>query len=642
MQRSVHAFLLVLAMTSHSSARGAAPRAADRGAHRWAATPAAPAAAGSSAARPPAGREDFRKECADLIAAKGRLEERERLHRLFDVAWRYQMRESPEFATVVGYPGQNARWTDLSLEAIERRHHDLAEPLAVIKSIDRARLEAADQLNYDLFRKGIEDAIEGTRFKSEYVPVTQLGGVQQMSAQVLAMMPDGKVADYEDMIARLNALPAAVDQTVVLLKKGIDAGITPPKITLRDVPDQVKNQILDEPMQSPLLQHFARMPDSIPRDEQERLKNAAARAYRERVRPAFERLRAFLLDTYLPHARESIGMSELPDGAAWYAYNVRQQTTTDLTPQKIHEMGLSEVKRIRPEMDAVIAQVKFRGSFAEFAEFLRTDPQFFFTDSRMLVMAYRDIAKRTDPGLVKLFRRLPRLPYGVIPVPSYMEKSQTTAYYEPGSLEGSRPGEYFVNTYDLKSRPRWEMEALSLHESVPGHHLQIALAQEMEDLPDFRRYGGYTAFVEGWALYAESLGPELGMYEDPYSKFGQLTYEIWRAIRLVVDTGIHSMGWTRQQAIDYFRENSPKAQHDIEVEVDRYIVDPGQALAYKLGELKIKELREYASRELGERFDLRAFHDEVLSQGGLPLGILDARMRAWVAAQKSAARSLSG
>ncbi len=581
---------------------------------------------------------DLKKECARLVAAKGKAGDARRLRDLLEVHWRYLMADSPESATQVGYPGQNARWSDLSLEAIARRQQDLREPLGVLDSIDRARLGEADRLNYDLFRKGIEEAIEGARFRREYMPITQLGGVQQTAAQIFAMMPAVKASDFEDRVARLEALPRVIDQTIVLLGKGLEAGITPPRITLRDVPDQVKGQIADDPMESPLLRPFKEMPQSIPSADQERLRDAAARAYAGEVRPAFERLRAYLADTYLPRARESIGMSELPDGPAWYAYAIRQQTTTSLAPQRIHEIGLSEVKRIRAEMDEVIKQVKFKGSFSEFCEFLRTDDRFFFDDPKMLVMTYRDICKRADPGLVRLFGRLPRLPYGVVEVPAFMAKSQTTAYYEPGSPQSGRAGEYFVNTYDLHSRPKWEMEALTLHESVPGHHLQIALSQEQEDLPDFRKYGGYNAFVEGWALYAEGLGSELGMYQDPYSKFGQLTYEIWRAIRLVVDTGIHSMGWSRQQAIDYFKENSAKTEHDIEVEIDRYIVDPGQALGYKLGQLKIKELRDYATRELGDRFDLRAFHDEVLREGGLPLDLLDARLRSWVAARKTGGR----
>jgi uncharacterized protein (DUF885 family) len=311
------------------------------------------------------------------------------------------------------------------------------------------------------------------------------------------------------------------------------------------------------------------------------------------------------------------------------------QTTTSRTPREIHDLGLSEVKRIRAEMDSVMRSTGFKGDFATFTAMLRTDPQFFYTDSATLVRAYRDIAKRIDPELPRLFGRLPRLTYGVATIPSYAAPSQTTAYYSPGSPESRRPGRFFVNTYKLETRPTWEMEALTAHEAVPGHHLQIAISQELTDIPQFRRYGGYTAFVEGWGLYAESLGPDIGLYEDPYSKFGQLTYEIWRAIRLVIDTGIHSFGWTRQQAIDYFVANSAKTQNDITQEVDRYIVWPGQALAYKSGELEIKSLRAFAERELGQSFDIRTFHDQVLSQGALPLDILDTRIRAWVADQKT-------
>jgi uncharacterized protein (DUF885 family) len=326
-------------------------------------------------------------------------------------------------------------------------------------------------------------------------------------------------------------------------------------------------------------------------------------------------------------------MSALPDGEAWYAYNVRQQTTTELTPEEIHAIGLAEVERIRGEMVAIMARTGFEGDLPAFFEFLRTDPQFFFTDKAELLAAYRDIAKRADPQLIKVFGQLPRTPYGVEPVPSYAEQSQTTAYYMPGSMEAGRPGTFYANTYALDTRPKWEMEALTLHEGVPGHHFQIAIQQELEDMAWFRRFGGYTAYIEGWGLYSESLGVEMGFYTDPYSKFGQLTYEMWRAIRLVVDTGMHALGWTRQQAIDYFKANTGKSEHDIVVEVDRYIVVPGQALAYKIGELKIKELRARAQQRLGEGFDLRAFHDHLLGQGSLPLTVLEQRMDDWIASQ---------
>jgi len=334
----------------------------------------------------------------------------------------------------------------------------------------------------------------------------------------------------------------------------------------------------------------------------------------------------------VPRTRETIAARDLPDGEAWYAFSIRQMTTTRLGAEEIHRIGLSEVRRIRAEMDAVIARTDFDGTFQQFVGFLRTDDRFFFDRAEDLLVAYRDICKRVDPELPKLFATLPRLPYGVVPVPSYAEKSQTTAYYEPGSPSAGRPGRFFANTYDLRARPRWEMEALALHEAVPGHHLQIALAQELPEMPDFRRHGFYTAYIEGWGLYAESLGPEMGFYEDPYAKFGQLTYEMWRAVRLVVDTGLHSMGWTRQQAIDFFSANAAKTLQDITVEVDRYIVWPGQALTYMIGCREIEKLRRELTERDGSAFDLRGFHDQVLAHGSLPLATLTRELPNWVVA----------
>jgi uncharacterized protein (DUF885 family) len=558
-----------------------------------------------------------------------------RLRRLIALHWDYTMREYPESATAVGYSGQNARWTDNSADALARRKRELNEPLAVLQSIDRSRLSAAEQLNYDLFRRNITDAIEEGRFPGELMPINQLGGVQQDVPSTIAQSPANTVRDYEDLVARLRGVPVLVDQTIALLERGLAARITPPRVTLRDVPQQAQNLVVDDPLKSPLLQAFTKFPVAVPTAEQARLRSAAVTAYREAVAPAFRRLHAFLAERYVPGCRESIAMRDLPDGMAWYRVRARASTTTDLTSEQIHTIGLAEVKRIRGQMDSVIAASGFRGSFAEFVQFLRTDPRFYFTTPDDLLRATRDLAKRIDPALTRLFGTLPRLPYGVSPIPSYAERSQTTAYYQPGSPQAHRAGTYFVNTYNLPARPRWEMEALSVHEAVPGHHLQIALSQELEGVPEFRRYGGYTAFVEGWGLYSESLGGELGLYGDAYSKFGQLTYEMWRAVRLVLDTGIHTMGWSRAQAIDYFRANAAKTEHDITVEVDRYIVWPGQALAYKIGELKLKELRAYATAQLGDRFDVRAFHDQVLGAGAVPLDILEGRIRAWVAAVKS-------
>ena len=458
--------------------------------------------------------------------------------------WDYWMREFPEEATGVGYPGQNARWTDYSPAAIERRQQHLHTSLAQLRSMNATRLAPEERLNYDLYRKQIETAIEGLQFGNDamplpgvvagnlWMPINQMSGVQQGVAEVLAISPARTAADYEDILARLNGVPALVDQTIALLKDGLGRGWTPPRLTLRDVPKQIEGLLSDEPMASPLLRPFQKFPAAIPEADRAGLKERATAAYRDNVAPAFRKLRDFLVQTYIPACRESIAASALPgdaasgqpDGAKLYAYNVRWHTTTNLSPQQIHEMGLSEVKRIRAEMDRVIASTGFQGSFAEFTNFLRTDPRFFFTAADALVESYRDIAKRADPELAHLFGTLPRLPYGVKVVPEYAAPSQTTAYYEPGSLVAGRPAWYFVNTYNLPARPKWEMEALSLHEAVPGHHLQISLAQELTDLPDFRKHSGYTAFVEGWALYAEGLGEEMDFYRDPYSKFGQLTY----------------------------------------------------------------------------------------------------------------------
>ena len=574
----------------------------------------------------------FEQNCTTLASRLGN--DTERLHDLFKLDWERNMIENPEFATDVGYPGQNDRWTDQSLEAVEQRKNELHILDKAIQSIDRSKLNAADQLNFDLFKKNQEINLEGLRFKQEFMPITQLNGVQQGVAETLEISPRASVSDYENILKRLQAVPTLIDQTIALLEKGLEAKVTPPRITLRDVAAQIKSQTEVDPEKNAVLRPFWEFPAAVQTADRERLRKAAAQILKDKIVPAYAKLHEFFVKKYLPNTRETIAITDLPDGKAWYEFNVKRETTTSLTPQQIHELGLSEVNRIRAEMDKIIKETKFKGTFADFSKYLRTEPKFYYKDPESLLTGYRDVAKRIDPELAHLFGKLPRLPYGVRPVPSYSEKSQTTAYYQPGSPDAGRPGWYYANTYALNTRPKWEMEALTLHEAVPGHHLQIALSQEMENAPEFRKHGGYTAFVEGWALYSESLGTEIGLYKDPYMKYGQLTYEMWRAIRLVVDTGMHSMGWTRQQAIDYFMANSSKTQNDITVEIDRYIVWPGQALAYKIGELKIKELRAYATKELGSKFDIRKFHDRVLENGALPMDLLEKRIKDWVEHEK--------
>jgi uncharacterized protein (DUF885 family) len=562
-----------------------------------------------------------------------------------DQDWKHWMSDYPVMATFIGYPGQNRRWSDDSPEGIAARIKHLHESLATLKTISREALPVTEQLNYDLYRGLLETAEEGLQYGNDPLPfasvvpgnlwmsMDQMGGIQQGAASIFASMPHRTVADYEDILARFETLPKIIEQTQALLQQGLKKGYSPPKFMLRGVPEQIADLLPSDAMASPLLEPFTKFPAGFPEAERARLTKRAEHTYASSVAPAFQKLHDYVVSTYLPACRESIAVSALPNGAAAYAFLIRWQTTTKLTAQQIHELGLAEVKRIRAEMDKVIAAAGFKGSLHDFIEFLRADRQFFYDKPDDLVNGYRVIAKKIDPELAHLFGKLPRLPYGVCVIPDFKAPSQTTGYYEPGAPAAGRPGCYFVNTYSLHARPKWEMEALSLHESVPGHHLQISLAQELENVPEFRKHIGFSAFDEGWALYSESLGEEIGLYKDPYSKFGQLSYEMWRAVRLVVDTGMHSMGWTRQQAIDFFRENTGKTDQDIIVEVDRYIVWPGQALAYKIGQMKIRELRTEAEKKLGARFDVRKFHDAVLENGAVPLNVLEAHMKQWTDSQ---------
>jgi uncharacterized protein (DUF885 family) len=591
--------------------------------------------ADTASAAPPPDLAESSRQLEAFPSTRGQGSESERLKRFFDLFWLTQMRQGPEYATYIGYPGFDDRLSDLSPETLALNRRIARQELAALSSIDRSRLTTAEQVHYDLAVEQLQRGIEGEAFPGEFLQITQMNGIHQGNVLLLASMPTRTVQDFENRLARLRAFPRVVDQTLSLLDQGLKAGITPPRVTLRDVPGQVDNLLTADPRKSPVLESFQQIPDPIPAADRERLQAEAVRVFESQVAPALRKLRAYLAGTYVPGAREPIAMSDLPNGKAWYAYRLRTATTTDLTPEQIHQLGLSEVRRIRKQMDELIASTGFKGSFEEFCTFLRTDPRFFYDKPEDLVAGYRDIAKRIDPELVKLFGRLPRLPYGVTAMEGSAAKSAPTAYYSNGSLAAGRPGWFMANTYDLKSRPKWEMEALTLHESVPGHHLQYALVEELEDLPDWRKWDVYPVFTEGWGLYAESLGSEIGLYKDPYSKFGQLSYEIWRAIRLVVDTGLHTMSWTRQQAIAYGRANSARPEHLIVAEIDRYIAHPGDAVVYKIGELKIKELRAYAEKELGPRFDLRAFHDQILGHGQLPLDLLEKNVKAWVAERKA-------
>ena len=561
-----------------------------------------------------------------------------KLRALFDEDWQWGLEQFPEAATFYGDNRFNDRLTDYSPEAIERRKSHERAMLDRIQKLDRSRLDEQDAISYDLFLLDKKLSVEGQRFPSELMPIDQMNGVQLTFGQLAANTPFRNVKDYESYLARLTAFQKQIDQLIALMKRGIEKKWVQPAIPLRSLAGQIEGQILNDVSRSPLFQPFTSFPQEVQESDRARLAAAGKKAIAESFTPAMKKLGAFFKESYLPAARQEIGASSLPDGEAFYQLSIRRQTTTELTAKQIHEIGLKEVARIRGEMEEVIKKTGFKGSFGEFLTFLRTDPRFYYTKADDLVAGYSHIAKVADGELPRLFAELPRTPYGVRVIPDYEGPAQTTAYYQPSAADGSRAGYYMINTYKLETRPKYEMEALTLHESVPGHHLQIARAQELKGLPDFRRNAGYTAYVEGWGLYAESLGTEMGFYKDPYSKFGQLTYEMWRACRLVVDTGMHAFGWSRQRAIDFMKDNTAKTENDIVVEIDRYIVWPAQALAYKLGELKIKELRARASKELGTRFDVRRFHNAVLDDGPLPLELLEKRISKWTAEQKEVKR----
>ena len=551
---------------------------------------------------------------------------------LLDEHWEWQLAASPTMASQLGDRRYNDQWPDQNLQAIEQRHDDIREFLRRAYAIDRKDLSIDNQLNYELFRRQLEDTVDAYQFNNHLMPFSHRGGVQNLD-NLTNNLRLTTVEDFEDWLARISKIDDVIEQTIALAEKGRKSGYMAPKILMQRIPNQLSLQVVEIATASPLFMAFENMPDSISAADRERLRADAMEIIEDKVLPAYRKLDRYFNKKYLPAARESVGLSALPNGTAAYEYLVRSFTTTRMTPDDIHRLGLEEVKRIRDEMAKVIEEVGFEGSFQDFLVFLRTDPQFYYDTPEALYEAYLATSKRIDPELVNLFATLPRMPYGVKPIPDSIAADTTTAYYSRPAADGSRAGIYWVNLYRPDVRPKYEIEVLSVHEAMPGHHLQIALQQELGDVPDFRRFLGFTAFVEGWGLYSERLGYELGLYKDPYSRFGQLTYDMWRAVRLVVDTGLHYKGWTRQQAIDFFKDNAAKTEHDIINEIDRYIGNPGQALAYKIGQLKMLTLRERAERRLGEKFDVRAFHDQLLGAGALPLDLLEQRMDEWLADQ---------
>ncbi|HLF26099.1 MAG TPA: DUF885 domain-containing protein [Anaerolineae bacterium] len=545
--------------------------------------------------------------------------------------WEFRMREDPLFATQCGDHRYDDRLPTISEADADRRLAQLRAFRVRAQAIDGAALSDADRLNQAIFARYLADEIAEIEFRAYRLPLAKAGGFHSTFTELPDFAPFNTPLDYENYIARLQAFPTYVAGQIEVMRAGLREGHLPPRAILSGVDESLRSLSVDDATRSVFFKPFELFPKTIGEADQRRLAAAGRAAIANSIVPGYRALLDFVTGEYLPAARADVAASSLPNGQAFYAHRVRYFTTLDITPQRVHEIGLAEVQRIRAEMEAVMHTAGFQGDFKEFIDFLRTDPRFYVETPAALMKEVALVLKKIDGELPRLFQTLPRAPYGIKPVPDHIAPYTTTAYYFPLAGDGSRAGFYYVNTYDLKSRPLYEIEALSLHEAVPGHHLQIALQQEIADLPNFRRFGWVTAFGEGWALYAERLGLEMGFYQDPYSDFGRLTYEMWRACRLVVDTGLHSLGWTRQQAIDYMAANTASTLLNLANEVDRYIAWPGQALAYKLGELKIRELRAQAEQQLGSRFDVREFHDIVLRDGALPLAVLEAKVKRWLA-----------
>ena len=542
--------------------------------------------------------------------------------------WDEDLKDNPIFASLLGDKRFNQDITPNNIEYYQNRISILEEKKQKLKAFDFNKLNPDNKLNYKLLNLNLDNSIEASSYPSYYMSLNQRGGVQSYYETGDRLVYSSKI-DYEDWLIRLSKYSDNINNTTNNLKEGLAKGYTQPKLVTRQVITQIDNLLNNDIDRHPYLKIFLSANDEyFINDEKNQLIEDAKELISNKIIPAYQELNEFLKNEYLPKSRDSIGLDGVPDGKKWYEYVARYHTTTNLTPDEIHEIGLSEVSRIRSEMEEIINDLKWDGDFKSFLNYLRTSPRFYYDNGEDLLNAYLIMAKKIDPLLPKIFKVFPRAPYGVIPIPEESAPFTTTAYYN-GPAKG-RPGYFYANLYKPESRPKYEIPVLTVHEAVPGHHFQISLAQELENVPTFRRYLSFTAFIEGWGLYSEELGEFMGIYEDPYDKFGQLTYDMWRAIRLVVDTGMHYKGWSRDDAINLFLENTAKSQLDIENEVDRYIAWPGQALAYKIGQLKILELRQKSEKELGDKYDIKDFHHEILKRGSVPLDILEDYINEWI------------
>ena len=562
--------------------------------------------------------------------AAGKSDTAEKLHAFFEREWERRLRDNPLFATSVGDFRYNSMLPDVTPAALEGRAVADRSALEELRAIGTDGLDATDRVSYLMLERQLQDSIASFELGDWQMPINADSGFHSGFSRLAEEVPLDDTMQYRDYIARLNAFPHLMDQQIANMRAGIGRGMTPPQVTLQGYEATIAPLVVDDPTKTLFWPPFEAFPVGVPEADREALRQEGRRAIAESVVPAYGKFLEFMTGEYIPGARVSLAAIELPEGERYYRQQIRTFTTLDLSPDDIHEIGLREVARIRAEMEAIVAEVGFRGSFEQFLAFLRTDPRFYAKTPDELLAAASVIAKRIDGELPRLFGTLPRLPYTVQPVPDHIAPKYTGGRYVDPAKGSHQPGIYWVNTYALDKRPLYTLTSLTLHEAVPGHHLQGSLAREAEGLPEFRRYDYISAFGEGWGLYSEFLGIEAGMYRTPYDHFGRLTYEMWRAVRLVVDTGVHAKGWTREQMSAFMAENTALSIHEITTETDRYISWPGQALAYKLGELKIRELRQRAEQALGTAFDVRAFHDAVLLQGSVPLPVLEEQVVRWI------------
>ncbi|SPF44165.1 conserved exported hypothetical protein [Candidatus Sulfotelmatobacter kueseliae] len=557
---------------------------------------------------------------------------RQQLLSLFDEEWQYELRTNPEFATVLGDPRYNDRLRDNSPEFFQSDLEQERRFLARFEAIDPAGFSEQDTLSRELMIRELRQEIEGAQFKPWEMPVNQMGGPHLEMPDLVVLTPFNTVVDYENYVARLRQIPRLFDQVMANMRQGMRDGLMPPRYLLEKVAAEADGIAGNAGEASPFAVPLKKFPAAVPQADQKRLREAVLATIDGQVVPAYQHFANFVRNEYAPRGRTDPGLWALPDGAARYRFAIRRVTTTDLTPDQIHELGLKQVAEVEAEMLAVAHQLGFK-DLASLNDHIKNERRFYATSGQQLLDLYAGYARDMEPELPKLFGRLPKSKLAVIPMEASRSKNAVPADYTDGTADGSRPGHINVNEWDPEHRLVLNVEAIAYHEGIPGHHLQLSLAQEMQDLPAFRQHAGYTAFVEGWALYAERLGKEVGRYQDPYSNYGRLENEMWRAIRLVIDTGVHEKRWTRDQMVDYFHRYTAMDEPNVQSEVDRYIAWPGQALAYKLGQLEILKLREAAQKQLGPRFDLRAFHDEVLANGALPLDVLDSGVTAWIKSQ---------